>query len=165
MPSPKRSIPLIISIVFCLLLSCDTHSTLQQKDENRSIALTQEIQINNTYSISIPAAYQIQQGVGDDSEFLQVYNSENTVFLSYETSANFLLKPIYNIDDLQNRYQNIEVVEQGKIWIGYNTTNAKLRAINGYIFIQEDDKIIQLLRFESSSEHLKIIKAVAASIK
>lgn len=127
----------------------------------------QIVSIRNTYTMEVPSDFNVEEGTGDDTNFLNINNPKQDLKLWYETGPG-TREESGTYKDIQSFYSNIAKVEAQNdliLYIAYKEIDASFRNIEGKVFIEEDGELQEILRLSSSTGQMSLLESIIKTLK
>lgn len=149
---------LLISLMLISSFQCVPANRSGQNTEYDNMKTTdRKVEIRGTYQLSIPHNYEVQSGIGDDTEFVQIRSEAGDIVIGYEAGVEDAVFEPNDANTLKTKFENLKNIKElpeEKIWIGYRQTEAKFRNMEGKVYIEQNTALKEILRFSCSSTQL-----------
>ncbi len=163
---------LFIAITLSSLFSFHCKSIGKEKGNSEYKTMNKKdttILIRKQYLITVPKSYNINSGVGDDTEFVQIINEDGSIVIGYETGVeDILINKIITIHSIKRNYDKtdkIKKIDNENLWIVYNSTTNKFRDIKGSVFIEHKTGLKEILNFSCSSSQVSRVIQLVSTLK
>lgn len=161
---------ILLGVFFCLtfLMSC-TLSRSSGKWSNHQVVKERKDTIISfkihkaTYQLKIPKTYAISSGLGDDSQFLQLTNSDGSLIIGYEIGKSSGIPIHYTKEILVTLYDDlIEIPSSNEVnyLLGLKETTYTFRNLEGSLFLPNGTIYKKGIDFSCSSEKLEELVSI-----
>lgn len=153
-------------IVIAISLITINYQTIAYKDMDNKNTV---IEIRRQYLMSVPNNYKASSGIGDDTEFVQVFTEDGKIVLGYESGVDDInaikINHIDHLKDIYDKTERIKRLNDKVIWIAFSSTKNTLRDVKGKVFIEFDNELTELLSFSCNSKDLNKVRQLINTLK